>query len=50
MHSETVFKEKLGVWDPAGVVYNSPYLIVNSVVSYPPALYTVRTGQCKAKL
>jgi hypothetical protein len=30
--TETVFKEKYGVWDPTGVDYNSPYLIVNSVV------------------
>jgi len=39
--SETVFKEKHDVWDPtyAGVDFNSPYLIVNSIASYPPPLY-----------
>jgi hypothetical protein len=36
---EAVFKENLGVMGPyAGVDYNSPYLIVNYAVSYPPPL------------
>ncbi len=33
--AETVFKEKHGVWDPM-LKLTVTYLIVNSVVSYPP--------------
>ncbi len=36
---ETVFKEK-----HAGVDYNPSYLIVNSIVSYPPPLQRERGG------
>ncbi len=31
-------KKNMGYWTYAGVDYNSPYLTVNSVVSYPPLL------------
>jgi hypothetical protein len=47
MPAEAVFKEKLGSWcmgPYAGVDYNSPYLIVNSVVSYLPPLQRGRGG------
>jgi hypothetical protein len=49
---ETLFKEKHGVWDPMPelTIGNSPYLIVNSVVSYPSPLQRERGGVGKISL
>ena len=54
MYTEAESKEKHGVWEGpyAGVDYNLPYLIVNSIVSYPPPNTTEKreTGLiCKHK-
>jgi hypothetical protein len=39
---KAVFKEKHGVWDPMPELTTSFYLVVNSVVSYPPPLQRER--------
>jgi hypothetical protein len=43
-HPEAVFKETWCMGPYAGVDYNSPYRIINSIVSYPSSLQREKGG------